>query len=61
MINNNKDNPQIQQASLADLHRLNITLSKYFNVAPSIVNSIILLTTSERKTAAAESEPSILV
>ncbi|MGA8842987.1 MAG: hypothetical protein WB511_05325 [Nitrososphaeraceae archaeon] len=53
MISNNKDNPQIQQASLADLHRLNITLSNYFNVTASIVNGISLPTTSERKTEAA--------
>ena len=53
LINNNKDNPQIQQASLADLHRLNITLSNYFNVTASIVNGISLPTTSERKTEAA--------
>ena len=53
LINNNKDNPQIQQTSLADLHRLNITLSNYFNVTASIVNGISLPTTSERKTEAA--------
>ena len=27
-------NPQVQQTSLAELHRLNITLSNYFDVAP---------------------------
>ena len=37
IIDNNKDNPQIQQTSLAELHRLNITLSNYYDVAPSIV------------------------
>jgi hypothetical protein len=37
IIDNNKDNPTIQQTSLAELHRLNITLSNYFDVAPSIV------------------------
>ena len=31
------DNPQIQQTSLAELHRLNITLSNYFDVAPDII------------------------
>ena len=49
LINNNKDNPQIQQTSLAELHRLNITLSNYFDVAPSIVNGITLSTPSESK------------
>ena len=37
IIANNKDNPTIQQTSLAELHRLNITMSNYFDVAPSIV------------------------
>jgi len=37
IIEDNKDNPTIQQTSLAELHRLNITLSNYFDVAPSIV------------------------
>ena len=27
----------VKQASLAELHRLNITLSNYFDVAPSII------------------------
>jgi hypothetical protein len=31
---NNATNPQIQQTSLAELHRLTITLSNYFDVAP---------------------------
>jgi hypothetical protein len=42
-------NLQIQQNSLAELHRLNITLSNYFDVAPSIVNGLALPTTSESK------------
>jgi hypothetical protein len=37
IIDNNKDNPTIQQTSLAEIHRLNITLSNYYDVAPSIV------------------------
>ena len=39
--------PQIQQTSLAELHRLNITLVNYFDVAPTIVNGITLSTTPE--------------
>ena len=39
IIDNNKDNPTIQQTSLAELHRLNITLSNYFDVAPSIIGN----------------------
>ena len=50
MIDNNKDNPQIQQTSLAELHKLNITLSNYFDVAPGIT----LSKTSEIKSNKAE-------
>ena len=39
IIESNKHNPQIQQTSLAELHKLNITLSNYFDVAPSIINN----------------------
>jgi hypothetical protein len=33
----NEDNPQIQQTSLAELHRLSITLSNLYDVAPTII------------------------
>jgi hypothetical protein len=39
LIINNKDNPQIQQTSLAELDRLNITLANYCDVAPDNVNA----------------------
>ena len=39
IIEDNANNPSIQQTSLAELHRLNITLSNYFDVAPTIVNT----------------------
>src|SRR5262245_12397643 len=39
IIESNKHNPQIQQASLNELHRLTITLSNLFDVAPSIINN----------------------
>ena len=42
IIIKNTHNPQIQQTSLAELHRLNITLSNYFEVAPTVVNGITL-------------------
>ena len=37
IIMRNEDNPQIQQTSLAELHRLSITLSNLFDVAPTII------------------------
>jgi hypothetical protein len=51
----------IKQNSLAELHRLNITLSNYFDVAPSIVNGITIPTTPERKAREAEPKPEFIV
>ena len=56
IIEKNEDNPQIQQTSLAELHRLNITLSNYFDVAQDIVNGITLPTPPENKISR-EAEP----
>jgi len=39
IIKDNANNPSIVQTSLAELHRLNITLSNYFDVAPAIVTT----------------------
>jgi hypothetical protein len=45
-IIDNNPNPTIQQASLAELHRLNITLSNYFAVVPTVVNDFTIPTTT---------------
>ena len=37
IIDSNEYNPQIQQTSLAELHRLSITLSNLYDVAPTII------------------------
>lgn len=51
IVMRNEENPQIQQTSLAELHRLSITLSNLFDVAPTIINGTIAVpTTSETKT-----------
>jgi hypothetical protein len=50
IIRNDNDrvyNPSVVQTSWAELHKLNITLSNYFDVAPSIGNTSI----SETQTA----------
>jgi hypothetical protein len=39
-----------KQSSLTELHRLNITLSNYFDVAPSIVNGFTVSTAQPNKT-----------
>jgi hypothetical protein len=57
IIDNNEHNPQIQQTSLADLHRLSITLSNLFDVAPTIINGTIAVpTTSETKAVTTRSD-----
>jgi outer membrane protein assembly factor BamA len=47
----------VKQTSLAELHRLNITLSNYFDVAPSIINDISLSITPQSKAATTNTEP----
>jgi hypothetical protein len=37
IVMGNEDTPQIQQTSLAELHRLSITLSNLYDVAPTII------------------------
>ena len=49
LIESNKHNPQIQQTSLAELHRLSITLSNLYDVAPTIINDTTLPATPEVK------------
>jgi len=39
IIKNNQHNPSIQQTSLAELHRLNITLSQYLDILPEIIGN----------------------
>jgi hypothetical protein len=54
-IIDNNPNPSVQQTSLAELHRLNITLSNYFDVAPDIIgNGSTLSETPQSKAASTE-------
>ena len=49
IIDKNELNPQIQRTSLAELHRLTITLSNLYDVAPTIINDTTLPATPETK------------
>jgi hypothetical protein len=51
----------VKQTSMAELHRLNITLSNYFDVAPSIVNGVVTLSTSPENKQAATTDNRIIV
>jgi hypothetical protein len=59
IIDSNEHNPQVQQTSLAELHRLSITLSNLYDVAPTIIgvgpNATISIT-PETKTSATTAE-----
>jgi len=39
IIDDNVNNPGIQQASLAALHKLNVTLSTYFDIVPYLTST----------------------
>jgi hypothetical protein len=39
IVYRNEHNPSVQQGSLAALHKLNVTLSNYFDVAPAIADT----------------------
>jgi hypothetical protein len=61
IIAKNEDNPSIQQTSLAELHRLSVTLSNLYDVAPTIINGTTLSATPETKTVPTETESVITV
>jgi hypothetical protein len=56
IIDNNEHNPQVQQTSLAELHRLSITLSNLFDVAPTIMNDITIPTPQQTKATTTETD-----
>jgi hypothetical protein len=49
IIDTDREPTPVKQTSLAELHRLTITLSNLYDVAPSIVNGITVSTTPEVK------------
>ena len=55
---NRHKNPSIVQTSLAELHKLSITLSNLFDVAPSIINGITLSNTSKDNSSPTEEQES---
>ena len=50
LIESNKHNPQIQLSAIAELHRLNITLSNYIDVLPTVINDSTFSAAPEVKT-----------
>ena len=61
IIEKNEGNPQIQQTSLVELHRLNITLSNYFDIVPDIINGSSISKTSQSKETEQRQQQIILI
>jgi hypothetical protein len=64
IIQKNINNPQIQQSSLVELHKLNLTLSNYFDVAPDIIGNSSISTSSknhDKAIPASEKQEAIIV
>ena len=62
IIDNDREPTTVKQASLVELHRLSITLSNLYDVAPTIINDSTLPTAPKRETAESEEpESSITV
>ena len=51
IIDSDGEPTTVKQSSLAELHKLNITLSNYFDVAPDIINGSTLSETPKAKAA----------
>jgi len=64
IIDSNEHNPQIQQTSLAELHRLSITLSNLYDVAPTIIGvgpNATISVTPEIKSSTTATRDNIIV
>jgi len=61
IILRNQSNPSIIQSSLAELHKLTITLSNLYDVAPSIVNNGNSIPAHSKDTTATEDNGDIIV
>jgi hypothetical protein len=61
IISKNNENPSIVQTSLSELHKLNLTLSNYFDVAPDIIGNTPIPKASQKKFTASEKQEAIIV
>ena len=61
IIEDNANNPSVQQTSLAELRKLNITLSNYFDVAPSIGNATLSETQTTKRISQQDRDSEIIV
>jgi hypothetical protein len=60
IIASDKESTSNKQSSLAELHRLNITLSNYFSVVPNITNDITISTIPETNKASIDDKDIIV-
>jgi hypothetical protein len=61
ILDSDEEPTTVKQTSLAELHRLNITLSNYFDVAPSILSNATIPTTQQAKAATTETKGNFIV
>jgi hypothetical protein len=54
ILDSDKEPTTVKQASMAELHRLNITLSNYFDVAPDIIGHTLPAPSETKATALPE-------
>jgi hypothetical protein len=61
IIDSDTEPTAIKQNSLAELHRLNITLSNYFDVAPDIIGHTISTASEEKAASATAARPRAII
>ena len=63
IIDKNEHNPQIQLSAISELHKLNITLSNYIEVLPTVINNNgpSISTTPEDKTTESEEQSESII
>jgi hypothetical protein len=57
ILDSDNEPTTVKQSSMAELHRLNITLSNYFDVAPDIIGHTIPAPSEEKTETTARAEP----
>ena len=61
ILDSDREPTTVKQTSLVELHRLNITLSSYFDVAPDIINGTTLSETPKAKAVTTTRDNNIIV
>jgi predicted RND superfamily exporter protein len=57
IVESERELTPVKQASLAELHKLSITLSNLYDIAPYVIGNATIPESSEDQTASSESKP----